>query len=287
MSTVAGVKVNLSLRVGPRRDDGYHELATVLAALPVGDVLELEPAVATRVAAPGLAGGDALVTRALALLAAHARHAGGWEVHIDKRAPVGAGIGGGSADAGTALRLANATLPEPLAPGELLALAAGVGSDVPFFASGLPSALARGRGERLEACPLRAAAWVVIAWPGVELATAAVYAGYRPPAGARERVEGLAAPPFAAASAEELAALVENDLAGAAEALCPTSAALRARLRECGALAACLSGSGSAVFGLFARERAAETAREALAEEAPWTAVARLPQGDAGARIKP
>ncbi len=70
--TLAGVKINLSLRVGPKRMDGYHELATVLAALPLGDELELEPARATSVAAPGLPGGDTLVTRALALLAARA-----------------------------------------------------------------------------------------------------------------------------------------------------------------------------------------------------------------------
>ena len=77
--------------------------------------LELEPAAATRVDAPGLAGGDSLVTRALGLLAARTGHRQGWRVHIDKHVPVGAGLGGGSADAATALGLANATLPEPLA----------------------------------------------------------------------------------------------------------------------------------------------------------------------------
>lgn len=273
---LAGVKINLSLRVGPRRSDGYHELATVLAALPAGDSLELEPAAATRVDAPGLPGGDALVTRALDLLAARAGHAAGWRVHIEKSAPVGAGLGGGSADAGAALRLANETLPEPLASGDLVALAAEVGSDVPFFASGLHAALARGRGERLEPCALQAPAWVVAAWPGVALGTAQVYARYRPAAAARERVAELAAEPFATADPARLATLIENDLATVAEELCPPTAALRARLLGSGALAAAVSGSGSAVFGLFAAEDDARAAEERLAADAPWTALARL-----------
>lgn len=282
---LAGVKVNLCLRVGPPRGDGYHDVATVLAALPLGDELALEPAASTRVDAPALPGGDALVARALGLLAERSGHAGGWYVRLDKRAPVGAGIGGGSADAGAALRLANATLEQPLAPGELLALAAEVGSDVPFFASGDPVALARGRGELLEPCALAADAWVALAWPGIVLATAEVYARFRPRAGSAERVRALAAAPFAAADAAGLAELLENDLAEAAEALCPPAAALRERLLGAGALGASVSGSGSAVLGLFASEDAARAATEHLAGELPWVAVARLPQSGTGATI--
>jgi 4-diphosphocytidyl-2-C-methyl-D-erythritol kinase len=286
VSTLAGVKINLCLRVGPKRSDGYHELATVLAALPLGDSVQLEPAAATSVVAPGLPGGDGLVTRALGLLADHAGHRAGWSVHIDKRAPVGAGIGGGSADAGVALRLANATLPQPLAAADLLVVAAQVGSDVPFFASGATSALARGRGELLEPCPLAAPAWVVLAWPGVALGTAEVYARYLPGERAAERVRELSAPPFATRSAEGLAALAENDLEAPAAELCPPTAVLRSQLLAGGALSASMSGSGSAVFGLFAAESAARAAHERLAATVPWAAVARLPRTDAGATIK-
>jgi 4-diphosphocytidyl-2-C-methyl-D-erythritol kinase len=282
---IAGAKINLCLRVGPLRDDGYHDVATVLAALALGDDLELEPAAATRVEAPGLAGGDSLVTRALALLAARTGHAAGWRVHIDKYVPVGAGLGGGSADAAAALRLANATLPEPLALGDLTALAAEVGSDVPFFVSGNETALARGRGELLEPCPVRATAWVVTAWPGVALGTAEVYARYRPPAGARERVASLAAEPFATEDVEQLAGLIENDLGAPAAELCPPVSALRARLLASGALAAAMSGSGSAVFGVFADEDSARAANERLTGGAPWIAIGRLTQTAGGARI--
>jgi 4-diphosphocytidyl-2-C-methyl-D-erythritol kinase len=283
----ARAKINLCLRVGPVRPDGYHEVATVLAALAVGDLIELEPAAATLVEAPALAGGDSLVTRALGLLAARSGHGAGWHVRIDKRIPVGAGLGGGSADAGAALRLANATLPNPLPPADLIGLAAQIGADVPFFASGLETALARGRGDLLEPCPVHAAAWVVAAWPGVPLATAAVYARHEPRAGARERVESLVAAPFGSADVLHLASLVENDLAPAAERLCPPISALRAQLMEAGAAAAAMSGSGSAVFGVFAQADTARSAAERIAEAAPWIAVGRLAQPAGGATISP
>jgi 4-diphosphocytidyl-2-C-methyl-D-erythritol kinase len=260
-------------------------VASVLVALPLGDRLELEPAAQTRVDAPGLAGGDTLVTHALALLAARAGHGGGWRVRIEKRVPAGAGLGGGSADAAAALGLANATLPEPLPHEELVALSAAVGSDVPFFVSARPSALARGRGELLEPCPLRAPAWVVIGWPGVALATAEVYARYRPEPEAARRVASLSAEPFATADAEGLARLVANDLAAPAEELCSPVAALRAGLLAGGALAACVSGSGSAVFGLFANEDAAREADGRLRRDTPWVAVARLTPGAGPDRI--
>jgi 4-diphosphocytidyl-2-C-methyl-D-erythritol kinase len=283
---IAGAKINLSLRVGPLRPDGYHDVATVLAALALGDSVELEPAAATSVEAPGLAGGDSLVTRALGLLVARSGHREGWRVHVAKHVPVGAGLGGGSADAAAALLLANASLPEPLAPDRLVALAAEVGSDVPFFVSGQETALARGRGELLAPCPVRAPAWLVVAWPGVALGTAEVYARYRPPAGAAERVAELAPGPFATTDPARLAVLIENDLAAPAAELCPQVAALRASLLASGALAACMSGSGSAVFGLFTGEEGARAAAERLQGSAPWIAVGRLTRGAGEGRIR-
>ena len=198
-------------------------------------------------------------------------------MHIDKHAPVGAGLGGGSADAGAALRLANATLPEPLAAGRAGALAAEVGSDVPFFASGLDAALARGRGEQLEPLELHAPAWVVagLAGRGARHGRGVRGATGRRPA-RRERVEALQAGPFAAADCRQLAALVENDLGPPAEQLCPPTAALREQLLACGALAASVSGSGSAVFGLFSEAAGAQAAGEQVARRAPWTLVTRL-----------
>lgn len=261
LETVARAKVNLVLRAGPRRADGFHEIATVLAAIELGDVLRISPARRTRVRAPGLPAGDTLVTRALALLCERAGHAGGFEVEIEKRVPAGAGLGGGSSDAGTALRIANALLPQPCDDATLLELAAQVGSDVPFFAAGCRAAHATGRGEQLEPIELPAdlPRCVVVAWPGMVLSTAEVYAAFTAPATLR---------------AATLADLGANDLQPAAERLCPASGRLRRVLEAEGGIAA-VSGSGSAVYGLFHDPEQAERARAALGDAA-WNASSRL-----------
>jgi 4-diphosphocytidyl-2-C-methyl-D-erythritol kinase len=259
--TLAPAKVNLVLRVGPRRDDGFHEVITVLAALDVGDEIELEPHARVEVETTGFAVRDTLVTRALTLLAEAAGHAGGWRVRLDKRIPVGAGLGGGSSDAGTALRLANARLPRPLGERALLALAARVGSDVPFFAAGWEAALGTGRGELLQRLGVSHELGVALAWPGEPLSTAAVYAAYRPVGAQLLSLDG----PFA----------VHNDLAATAETLCPATGRLRRQLADAGAIAATVSGSGSAVFGLFSDHRAAERALAGL-DGAAWSACAHV-----------
>ena len=227
---IAGVKINLSLRVGPPRGDGYHELATVLAALSAGDDLELEPAAVTRVEAPGLTGGDALVTRALDLLAARAGHAAGLaRAHRQARAGRRRArrrqrrcrrrAAAGERDAARAARRR-----------DLLALAAQVGSDVPFFASGLVGARA-GPRRAARAVPARAQpAGSSLAWPGVGSRTADVYARYRPSAGACERVAALAPSPSRPLTPSCWRPSSRTTLGLPAEQLCPPAAALRGQL---------------------------------------------------------
>jgi 4-diphosphocytidyl-2-C-methyl-D-erythritol kinase len=272
---LAPAKVNLVLRVGPRRADGFHELASLVVALDVGDGIALERAPRTSVQAPALPGGDTLVARALELLVARSGADHGFAVELDKRVPVGAGLGGGSSDAGVALRLANDLLDHPLDAPDLLAVAAEVGSDVPFFAAGAPVAELRGRGDRLRSLRLHAAPHVALAWPGVTVSTADVYAAYRSAwseHGFERAADGIAL--AARGDLRTLAGLVANDLAAAGEALCPASAGLRRELRARGALTACLSGSGSAVFGLFADRASAEAALAGLTGAA-WSMVGR------------
>jgi 4-diphosphocytidyl-2-C-methyl-D-erythritol kinase len=276
VKALAPAKVNLVLRVGPRRRDGYHELASLIVALDVGDLVELDAAAQTTVEAPGLPGGDTLVRRALDLLVEQGGHSGGFAVRLDKRLPVGAGLGGGSADAGVALVLANRLLATPLEAPALLALAANVGSDVPFFVQGSPAAELRGRGELVQPLRLHAEPVIALAWPGETLATADVYAAYRSPWSGEGFARASESMSLAArADLRTLAALVANDLSEAAERLCPASAALRRQLRERGALVATVSGSGSAVFGLFERREDAEQAISSLSGAA-WSAVARV-----------
>jgi 4-diphosphocytidyl-2-C-methyl-D-erythritol kinase len=264
---VAAAKVNLALLVGPRREDGLHEVATVLQRIDLCDRLELEPA--EGVVVDGF--DDTIVGAALGRLAAAAGVEPGWRVRIGKEIPVAAGLGGGSADAAAALALANATLPEPLAGGRLSAVASAVGADVPFFLEPGPK-LARGGGERLSPLALPQDFWVLLAVPrGLEKAsTGAVYARYDELGGGsgfEERAAGLVAALAELRVATDLARLPPNDLAEASGA-----APLAAELRAAGAFRADVSGAGPAVYGLFEdRSQARSAARRVGRRARIWT----------------
>jgi len=264
----ACAKINLVLRVGPKRPDGYHELVTLIARVGLADVLLIDTAAHTTVTCPGLPGGDTLVTRALELLCQAAGYDEGFTVHIDKRIPHGAGLGGGSADAAAALRFANELLPTPLIPSELTRIAALIGSDVPALLHD-EATLARGRGEHVEVLGELPQAYLVLAHPGRPLATRDVYAAYQPVD--RPLPSTIALP----TTLDELVNAVENDLAVPAEQLEPTCTALREELIAAGALTADVSGSGSVVFGIFASEQEAEAASANLVH-AKWKVTSTL-----------
>jgi 4-diphosphocytidyl-2-C-methyl-D-erythritol kinase len=252
----APAKINLALVVGPLRDDGKHEVLTVLQRVGLSDRIDLEPAPATRV--EGFPD-DTLVRDALRLLAEHARAATGWHVRIEKKIPAAAGLGGGSSDAATALRLANATLDAPLATRELHDLAAQLGSDVPFFLYDGPQ-LATGDGSKLEPVDLPQDFFIVLVLPNdaAKTSTAEVYAGFDARDGANgwdERRSAFVAALDAVHRPRDFAALPANDLARS-----PVSE----RLRELGAFRADVSGAGPAVYGLFHHERHAKAAKRAL-----------------------
>ena len=168
----APAKLNLALVVGGLRPDGRHDVLTVLQRLDLADSISVEPAQSTTVA--GFAN-DTLVRRALDSLAAP--H--GWRAVIGKRIPVAAGLGGGSSDAATALRLANAQLEQPLTAEALHELAAGLGADVPFFLRDGPQ-LGSGDGTTLEpvSIPPGFAVLLVLPHSTVKTSTRDVYAAY-------------------------------------------------------------------------------------------------------------
>ena len=139
-SILAPAKINLCLRVGKRREDGFHRVATLFAAIDLHDRLELEPSQATVV--EGFAE-DTLVRRALDALGETRL------VRLEKRIPVAAGLGGGSSDAAAVLRALRGRRPVA----ELYQIARGLGSDVPFFLSGLETAIGTGRGDVLQPLP--------------------------------------------------------------------------------------------------------------------------------------
>jgi 4-diphosphocytidyl-2-C-methyl-D-erythritol kinase len=256
-SAPAFAKINLALVVGPPRGDGKHEVVTVLQRIALHDTITLSPA--EELAVGGFTE-DAMVSSGLLSLARSAGVAPGWHVHIEKRIPVAAGLGGGSSDAATALRLANDMLDEPLARGDLHRLAAGLGADVPFFLrSG--SQLGTGDGSELVGVDLPAAYTVVLVVPHGETkdSSGAVYAAFDAREGAtgfETRAARLRDALGAVARAKDIASLPPNDLA---------SSPLARDLEALGAFRADVSGAGPTVYGLFSGEAEAASAADQLA----------------------
>jgi 4-diphosphocytidyl-2-C-methyl-D-erythritol kinase len=270
LTLAAPAKLNLRLLVGPRRADGYHEVRTLVVALEgLADLVTVAPADARAVRCPGLDGQANLAWRALDALERAVGRRLDCAVTIDKCIPAGAGLGGGSSDAATTLVAANRLLGLGLDDAELEAVAAEVGSDVPFFVRG-GARWAAGRGERLAPAPAPAPRFAaLLAMPREGLSTPAVYAAFDrmpPPPPDDGRPAPYAMP--------ALAAWARNDLWPAALALRPGLGALARSLRSAGAAAALLCGSGSALAGLAGDRAAAERARALLpAGAAAWTAV--------------
>src|SRR5579859_6879861 len=256
VKAAAPAKINLALVVGPTRDDGKHEVLTVLQRIELADRIELVEAQALEV--EGFPE-DTLVRAALEELASSAGVEPRWRVRIEKKVPVAAGLGGGSSDAATALRLANGTLEEPLADEELLRIAAGLGSDVPFFLAAGPQ-LGSGNGSRLESLHLPQDFFVVILLPShaSKTSTADVYAAFdarHGPAGYAERRALLLDRLAEVSHPRDLAKLPPNDLA---------SSLLAEAIRAEGAFRADVSGAGPALYGLFHDKRSADSASRNL-----------------------
>jgi 4-diphosphocytidyl-2-C-methyl-D-erythritol kinase len=178
---VAPAKVNLGLEVVGRRADGLHELVSILVNVDLADEVSLEPGAGLTVTgsyAPGeaLDAQTELASRALRALEAEAGRELGLGVAIEKRIPIGAGLGGGSADAAAVLRAAPA-LGVELTPARAAQLALALGADVPFQLRG-GAALVGGVGERLEALPVPDA-WLAMVFPGISISTGAVFAELR------------------------------------------------------------------------------------------------------------
>jgi 4-diphosphocytidyl-2-C-methyl-D-erythritol kinase len=262
----ATAKLNLALVVGPLRQDGRHEVVTVLQRLDLADRIAVEPAPEFRV--EGFPE-DTLVRRALESLAGAAGTEARWEARIWKHIPVAAGLGGGSSDAATALRLANETLPEPLKAEALAELAASLGSDVPFFLTSGPQ-LATGTGADLAPLDLPQDYWVVLVLRQGEskASTAAVYEAFdrrNGGEGFEQRRARLDDNLPLVRRPRDLTSLPPNDLA---------ASPLAGELLELGAFRADVSGAGPVVYGLFLhREPAVAAERELRRHGRTWLTV--------------
>lgn len=248
-------KINLHLAVGDRRDDGYHDLVNVFHAVSLLDEVTARAAAGTSVVADGTetaavpTGDDNLAVQAAYALANRVGLEPAAELRIHKAIPTAAGLAGGSADAAAALVACNELWDAGLRRDELLDLAAGLGSDVPFALLG-GTAVGLGRGERLTPALVRGSFHWVLAFARERLSAAAVYAEcdrLREDRG--ERAEPLRMPDrlmaaLGSGDSEALGAALTNDLQPAALSLCPRLRRTLTAGREYGALGAMVSGSG-------------------------------------------
>jgi 4-diphosphocytidyl-2-C-methyl-D-erythritol kinase len=277
----APAKLNLGLYLGRARPDGLHELCSLFEPLALADLLRIEEAERDEVVCPGVEG-ENLASRALAALREHGWDAPPLRIEIEKRTPVAAGLGGGSADAAAVLRLASPDCVRPLgsytgqktnAPAQpvadLPAIAAELGADVP---SQLRPALAlvRGAGERVEPLPKPADHAALLLPSGGGLSTKAVFDEAdrlglgRSEDELDEIADKLRAAAGAGASPLTYVDLLVNDLEPAAVSLRPDIGEALGLLRRAGAPAVFLSGSGPTVVGLFPTIGEAESASAEL-----------------------
>lgn len=283
LSLRALAKVNLVLCVGEQRPDGFHDLDSVFQAIGLSDAVNLEE-VPKQDEIRVTSNDPTLPTdwqntayRAAALLRDTYAPNRGVHIHIEKHIPTQAGLGGGSSDAATVLLGLNQLWGLHLSREDLRPLAAAVGSDVPFFLWG-GCARVRGRGEWVEPIAHRTPLWFVLAKPGFGVSTARAYADLDRCRQKREqKVRHEPTTLLEALLRGDVAAVgraLHNDLEEAVVPIHPEIAQLKQQLLDLGAAGASMSGSGSAVFGVFGTSEQAQAAAEAMADEWPWVAVA-------------
>jgi 4-diphosphocytidyl-2-C-methyl-D-erythritol kinase len=280
----APAKINLTLRVLARRDDGFHGLETLFQAVDLQDTLEVSasPEPGVHLSVEGAELGPPPENLAWRAATAYLQWAGmqgfGVTIRLVKRIPAGAGLGGGSSDAAATLRALGALFGDPLPPERLIQLAAALGSDVPFFMGDAGLALGLGRGEILTPLAPLPEAWVVLGLPPVELSTARMYGGL---AAAREAAGGGTPLPVMEGRVpsgwEEIAAVAVNDFEPLAREAEPLVARTLDALRVGDPALRLLSGSGAAVFAVHTRSAAAEAARDAAATAVPETTFLVVP----------
>jgi 4-diphosphocytidyl-2-C-methyl-D-erythritol kinase len=282
MTTRAYAKINLDLRLGPRRPDGYHPIDTFFVRVNVFDTLHADITTDGKctLSIDGdsrlSAGEDNLIIRAARAVQKYAPKGAGVALRLDKKIPQGAGLGGGSSDAASTLLLMRKLWSTHHSDEDLALLGAELGSDVPFFLQP-HAAHATGRGEILEPVPLRDLPWALLIHPGFPSPTAQAYAEY-----AKRPGPGQEGPPLLLIQRDgsKLTLRPRNDLERPVEGKFLWIRSAREWLeKQSGVMTARMSGSGSTVFAIWRSEneakKIASAAREYFGGEA-WLQVAQL-----------
>ena len=268
-TVLAPAKVNLCLHVLGKREDGYHELATLMQRVALYDRLDIELVGGhdVTVECPGLELADGeknIVEKSVRLFLQHVNLKQGVSVAVTKNIPSAAGMGGGSSDAAAVLETLDDILGTGLPRAELMTLGRRLGADVPFFLY-KRTAWATGVGDRFAAWPGLPPVWLVLVNPRVAVSTAWVFQNLwlthqRPIARIPKFPQGMSA----------LVRLLHNDLEVVTCQRHPVITTIKERLLASGAEGALMSGSGPTVFGLFAERSRAERAARALSGENDW-----------------
>lgn len=271
LSVLAPAKINLVLRITGRRPDGYHELDSVFLPITLFDRVALEvrpavePAVALRCTMPGVPADDNNLAAQAALSFLRAEKLGAQvSIDLDKNIPPGAGLGGGSSDAAAVLRMLAVLM--RCGEDKLAELALKIGADVPFFLDPRPAHVT-GIGDNIDYLAFTPAFSLVLALPPFTLGTASIYRALAPEdwSGAlpQDTIDKLA-------KGEIGQEMLINDLEKVASRTNGEIRELKELLLGAGAKGAAMSGSGSAVFGIFADRPQADAGAAWCAERAPW-----------------
>jgi 4-diphosphocytidyl-2-C-methyl-D-erythritol kinase len=242
-------KINLRLEILRKREDGYHELRTIFQKIDLCDrlhfCLKRKKGISIKVDHPGVPTGEKnLVYQAAQSILKKSGYQGGVEIEIEKRIPLGAGLGGGSSNAATALKAMNQLLRRGLSDRELMTLGGAIGADVPFFfLEG--SAIGTGIGEKLKKIQLPAL-WYILIYPGFEVSTRWAYQNF---VLTKNRFHFKFQKLFN--TPENISKILLNDLEKVVSTEYPQIGLMKNILSSCGALGVLMTGSGPTVFGMF------------------------------------
>ena len=266
MITFPCAKINLGLNIVERRPDGYHNIETVFMPVPqVCDVLEIVPAIGTQTTLTTYGNPvdcpieKNLVMRAYRLLNEQVSLPA-VDIHLYKRIPDGAGLGGGSSDAAATLVMLNEMFHLEKSKDELAHIAARLGADCAFFVHGHPM-MATGIGDVLTPATVNAAGkWLLLVKPPVGVSTAEAYSRVKPEP-STQRVDEIVASPLPMWDGA-----LKNDFEPSVFALLPQLWHIKAALLDAGAQYAAMSGSGSTIFGIFDTDEMAVAASDTFAD---------------------
>ncbi len=268
----APAKINLGLTIEGRRDDGYHDIATIFLKISLADTLRVETTaggIEIQCTHPEVPCNERnLIHRAVAMLQPLAPGRG-VRVHLEKRIPVAAGVGGGSSDAAAALLAVNALWGLQLTPDDLMPYGAQLGADVPFFLYPGTAAYGRGRGDDLSPLTCPNSFFLVLVTPPVAVSTAQVYRQYKIELTDAAKDTTIVRRHFESGDLSSLAAACTNDLEAVVIRQYPIVQTVKDSLNQPGTHGVCMSGSGPTVYALCPSQDVAERVA-AVARSQGW-----------------